>query len=222
MNGIHDLGGMHGIGAVDIQPDEPTFAADWERRAFGCNMLFVISGIYSIDESRHAMEKFPPAHYLETSYYEHWLQSYEALLIEKGLLTQAEIEAGTADPATIGKDYGTFKAPRDMIAPIVASSMPVLKPDEEAPLFDVGQKVRARNLNPKTHTRLPRYVRGRVGHIVRRVGTIAFSDTRAHGLGDQPQHVYSVRFEGVELWGPDAGPRDAVYIDLYQSYLEPL
>ena len=120
MNGIHDLGGMHGIGAVDIQPDEPTFAADWERRAFGCNMLFVISGIYSIDESRHAMEKFPPAHYLETSYYEHWLESYEALLIEKGLLTQAEIEAGTADPATIGKDYGTFKAPRDMIAALCA------------------------------------------------------------------------------------------------------
>jgi nitrile hydratase subunit beta len=88
------------------------------------------------------------------------------------------------------------------------------------PRFKPGDRVRARNIHPAGHTRLPRYVRGRSGVIERHHGGFVFADTRAHGLGDQPQHLYSVRFEARELWGPEASPRDALYLDLWESYIE--
>ena len=220
MNSIHDLGGMHGMGPVIIRPNEPVFAEDWERRVFGTTLLLVISGLCSIDECRHATERIEPVHYLSSSYYQLWLDSLEKLLIEKGLLTATEVEAGRADVATADVTRETFKVPPDIIPGVIFTSQPVARSNPDPPKFKTGEVVRAQNINPRTHTRLPRYVRGHLGRIMGLNETFSFPDTNAHGLGENPQHVYSVRFEGTELWGPDAGPRDAVYIDLWESYLE--
>jgi nitrile hydratase subunit beta len=86
--------------------------------------------------------------------------------------------------------------------------------------FRPGQRVRARNINPPGHTRLPRYTRGKSGVVHRDHGVFVFPDTNAHFLGENPQHVYSVRFTAQELWGSQALPEDSVYVDLWDAYLE--
>ena len=111
--------------------------------------------------------------------------------------------------------------PKDMVATAIKSGASTRAQVMKAPRFKAGDKVVARNINPPTHTRLPRYIRGKRGVVQHNHGGFAFADTRAHGLGDQPHHVYSVRFEARELWGDDAEPRDAVYIDLWEPYIEP-
>jgi nitrile hydratase subunit beta len=111
--------------------------------------------------------------------------------------------------------------PKDMVAIAIKSGASARAEVATIPRFKAGDVIVARNTNPPTHTRLPRYIRGKRGVVQRNYGGFAFADTRAHGLGDQPHHVYSVRFEARELWGDDAAPRDAVYIDLWEPYIEP-
>lgn len=111
--------------------------------------------------------------------------------------------------------------PKDVIWPAVQAGQSLRTEIDAAPKFRVGDRVTARNINPPTHTRVPRFVRGRQGAIIAHHGAVAFADTRAHGKGDQPQHVYGVRFEGRDLWGPDAGGKDAVHLNMWESYLEP-
>lgn len=224
MNGAHDLGGMHGFGPVDPEPDEPVFHAPWERRVFALNMAMGFHGRWNIDMSRQAREQMPPAEYLATSYYEHWLFGLERLLVEHGFLTAAELEARRGRP-------GAAPAPA---APLAATTLRpadverrlrnrlAARVDQPVPArFHAGQPVRARNLHPVGHTRLPRYVRGRQGVIDRDHGVFVLPDARAAGRGKAPQHVYSVAFSARELWGPDVPPRDRVYVDLWDDYLEP-
>ena len=90
------------------------------------------------------------------------------------------------------------------------------------PSFKVGELIRARNINPSGHTRLPRYVRGKLGEIASDHGIFQFADSLAHGGGKQPQHLYSVKFTAQELWGQIANQQDSLYIDLWEDYLEPL
>lgn len=111
--------------------------------------------------------------------------------------------------------------PLEMVDGLLRAGASSRLPDCIAPRFKAGDAVGARNLNPLGHTRLPRYVRGRRGVVHIDHGVFAFNDTNAHGLGHKPQHVYSVRFEARELWGPQASARDAVYIDLFDDYLDP-
>ncbi len=94
-------------------------------------------------------------------------------------------------------------------------------PDKVAAKFKTGQKVRVRNLNPTGHTRAPRYIRCKTGTIDRDHGVMIFPDTNAAGQGKKPQHCYSVRFEAAEVWGADAPGSDAIYIDLWDDYLDP-
>lgn len=91
MNGVHDLGGLHGFGPVVREPDEPVFHADWERTAFGLLEVLAFEGHFNIDEARHAIERMGPD-YLTTSYYEHWLAGIEKLALEKGLFTRDELD----------------------------------------------------------------------------------------------------------------------------------
>jgi nitrile hydratase len=224
MNGAHDLGGMHGFGPVDREPDEPVFHAPWERRVFALNMAMGFHGRWNIDMSRQAREQMPPAEYLATSYYEHWLFGLERLLVEHGFLTAVELEARRGRPG----------APPAPAAPLAATTLRpadverrqrnrrAARVDQPVPaLYHAGDPVRARNLHPEGHTRLPRYVRGRRGVIDRDHGVFVFPDAHAAGRGKAPQHVYSVAFCARELWGPDAPPRDRVYVDLWDDYLEP-
>jgi hypothetical protein len=99
MNGAHDLGGMHGFGCIDAEPDEPVFQSEWERRCFAITLAAGFLGEWNIDMSRYARERMDPALYLRTSYYEHWLHGLQLLLVERGLVSEEEIQARIAELA---------------------------------------------------------------------------------------------------------------------------
>jgi len=217
MNGVHDMGGMTCFGPIRREENEPNFHSPWERRVFALTML-AIGQVDTVDAFRHAIERMDPAHYLSSSYYEHWLAALETLAAEKGVLTQGELATGTVKDASAG---GGTPLPPEAIPAVVQHGAPASRETgRTTPRFKPGDRVVARNLNPPGHTRLPRYVRGKRGTIDRVHGTFVYPDTNAHGGGEQPQPVYSVRFDAVELWGPTASARDSLYIDLWEDYLE--
>jgi len=166
---------------------------------------------------RPPIESLTAFEYLRMSYYEKWLTSLTVRIVASGLLTRAEIENGhTAEGST-------KSVPALSVADVPAfmRRIPPMRKDDVAPRFQIGQHVRARNINPVTHTRLPRYVRGKAGTIERDRGVATLPDTNVYGLGEKPQHVYSVRFSARELWGDQAAAQDAVYAELWDDYLEP-
>lgn len=218
MNGIHDMGGMHGMGPIEYEQDEPVFHARWEARVLAMNLAAAAWRKWNIDASRHGIERLPPADYLRMSYYEKWFARLQGLLVKAGLVTPAEIESGRADPRV---PKATPPLTADKVSALTAKGGPASRNVPVAPQFRAGQRVRARNLNPTGHTRLPRYVRGKQGTVDRDHGVYVFPDTNAHFLGEKPQHVYSVRFTARELWGDQASPRDSVYVDLWDDYLDP-
>lgn len=222
MNGIHDLGGMHGFGPVVREEHEPAFHEPWEKTVWAMQQATRIERLFNIDEFRHGIERMEPRRYLEASYYEKWLESIAVNLVEKGVLTPEEISARlialqAADgPATRPDDptlVARILAPRTPRHPALVDQAP-------PPRFRVGDEVITRNDHPLGHTRLPRYVRGKRGTVDRLQGIQVFPDTNAHGRGENPQMVYSVRFAGRELWGDSAEPDQVLYIDLWESYLE--
>jgi nitrile hydratase subunit beta len=216
LNGVHDMGGMHGFGPVLAEVDEPVFHEPWERRAFALTLAMARPGGWTIDRSRHARESLPPAQYLASTYYEIWLAALERLLVGHGLVTAEEIEAGrSAVPAA--PVPGILDA--DAVAATLARGSPVLRPASAPARFARGDRVRAQDLNPPGHTRLPRYVRGRPGIVTSIHGAHVFPDTNAHGLGEQPHWLYGVAFAARDLWGPDAGADDTVHLDLWEPYL---
>jgi nitrile hydratase beta subunit len=218
MNGAHDMGGMHGMGPIERERDEPVFHAEWERRAFAVTLAMGFHGRWTLDRSRYERENRHPLDYLSSSYYELWLKALESLLLEHGFLRADEIEAGRAlapPPPT-----GTPADPATVAAALRRGATARL-PDEVPPRFKCGDVVRVRDMTTTGHTRAPRYCRGRSGVIERDHGVFSFPDTLAAGLGKKPQHLYNVRFDATSLWGDAASPRDSVRIDLWDDYLEP-
>ena len=217
MNGIHDMGGMHGMGPIQNEKNEPVFHARWEARTLALVRAVGATGKLRGSGSRPAIESIPAAGYLRMSYYERFLGALIERMVASGLVTRAEVESGK--PAR-----GSSKA----VPALTAAEAPAL-PFRAAPAstlaavvprFQLGQRVRARNMHPPGH--MPRYARGRMGTIERDQGVYAFPDTNVYSLGEKPQHVYSVRFTARELWGDQAKPQDAVYIDMWDDYLEPI
>lgn len=219
MNGPHDLGGQMGFGPVAPEKDEPYFHAEWEKRALGVTLSCGAFGAWNIDESRHARENIPPADYLAASYYEVWIRALEVLLTRHGFVADGEIEAGHkqsegASPKRVLK--------ADMVAGVLAKGGPCDRPVETLPRFAVGDRVRTKNFNPTGHTRLPRYARAKSGVVEAVQGSFVFPDDNAHGNGENPQWVYTVVFDGSEIWGEGADPSLSVSIDAWESYLEPV
>ena len=225
MNGIHDLGGMHGFGPVVPEPEEPVFHHEWERRAFALTLAAGFLGRWNLDMSRFAREQMPPAEYLATSYYEHWLWGLEHLLVQTGLLTREQVEAvrrGERPRRDGGASGAEVRVLRAADVPRALRNRRAARLDDgPPPRFKPGDPVVTRNMHPVGHTRLPRYARGRRGVVERDHGVFIFPDAHAAGLGKRAEHCYSVRFEARELWGEDASPRDAVYVDLFEPYLLP-
>ena len=217
MNGAHDLGGMHGMGSVEIEKNEPVFHAPWERRVFAMNIAAGYAVRWNIDMGRHAREQMPPAEYLATGYYEHWLFGLEKLLVDLGAVTSAELATGRAQAKAGG---ASVLRPSDVPA-FVGNRRGARLDDEVLPKFKAGDRVLTHNDHPLGHTRLPRYARGKRGVIERDHGVFVFADTNAMRRDKKPQHCYSVRFAAQELWGSQASPRDSVYIDLWDDHLEP-
>jgi nitrile hydratase len=221
MNGGHDLGGMHGLGPVDAEPEraEPVFHAEWERRVFALVRATSALGRWTGDMSRHARERQHPADYLRHSYYENWLAGLLKLLVEKGLLTPAELATGkAAGPADEAVRRCVLK-PGD-VPSIVTNGVPATMATDAAPRFGIGARVRALNRHPPGHTREPRYVRGRAGVIHAHHGTHVLPDLSAEGVR-VGRHLYTVRFDAAELWGDSADRNSTVYVDLWEDYLEP-
>ncbi len=216
MNGVHDMGGLTCFGPILREENEPVFHAPWEKRVFALGLSGSVWNCF--DEGRHGLERMDPAHYLASPYYEHWLASLEMIAVERGLITPEELATGVAQ--STGEGARTPLSPDEAMA-VVRQGTPFNRDSGRlTPRFKVGDHVIARNIHPSGHTRLPRYVRGRRGIITRVHGTFVYPDTIAHGQGEQPQPLYSVRFDARELWGPTAPARDSLHIDLWEDYLE--
>jgi len=218
MNGVHDMGGMQDMGPVQAEKNEPVFHEPWEGRVFALNQALGAWRKWNIDASRHQRELIPPAEYLRMSYYEKWLTALMELLVNRELVTRAELESGRPEA---GSPKATPPVTAETVPALLAQGKPVRRDVPVAARFKAGQHVRARNINPTGHTRLPRYARGKAGTVERDHGVFVFPDTNAHFLGEKPQHLYSVRFAARELWGKEASARDAVYVNLWDDHLEP-
>src|SRR4051812_2234020 len=218
MNGAQDLGGMMGFGRIDREVDEPWFHADWERRALGLTLAMGATGQWTIDMSRAARESLHPADYLSSSYYEIWTKGLEKLVLRQGLVGEDELRAGQAlaPPAPVQQ---VLRA--ESVAPALAQGGPADRPAQHPARFAAGDEVVTRIMHPLGHTRLPRYARGKRGFVERVHGVFVFPDSNAHGQGESPQWLYTVRFSGPELWGEEADPSLVVSIDAWESYLEP-
>jgi len=216
MNGIHDMGGMQDMGPIKVETNEPVFHATWEGRVYAMSAAVTATRRLRLG-LRPPIENLLAAEYLRMSYYELWLTSLTERLVASDLVTRAELESGRAAPGSTKAALAV--SPADAVAAIFR--VPAMRIEAIVPRFQAGQPVRARNINPVTHTRLPRYARGKAGTIHRDHGVFAFMDTSAYGRNDKPQHLYSVRFSARELWGEEAASQDSVYVDLYDDHLEP-
>ncbi len=221
MNGVHDMGGQQGFGPVLFEEVEALFHADWESRAMAMTVALGASGQWNIDLSRSARESLPPAVYLSSSYYEIWIRGLEKLLLERSMVTQAELETGQLiePPIKVNKVLT-----RNTVDAALKAGSPTERPIDQPALFKVGQRVRALNMHPQGHTRLPRYVRGHVGTIVSLHGGHVFPDL--HTLHALPpfnvavEWLYTVVFDGPTLWGAGSDPTVEVTVDAWESYLE--
>lgn len=240
MNGVHDMGGMHGFGSVDTDATR-SFHADWERRVLGIDKLLQYQSVYGLDEKRAEIERIAPARYLSSGYYERWLLAIARLLEKEGLLAEDELERHVGDDidGSIPDDDADTEADATVVGD-AESGFDLVDPGADLldlaregfespssydrpggdPAFDVGDAVTVRNIHPEHHTRCPRYVRRASGEIASVRGMHVFPDANARGI-ERAEPLYSVRFETTELWGTD-NRSDAVYVDLWEPYLEPI
>jgi nitrile hydratase len=218
MNGGQDLGGTQGHGPVTPEPNEPVFHADWEKRAFALTLAMARPAGWNIDMSRFARENRDPAEYLSMSYYQLWFAGLETMLKERDLVSDDEIVVGHALQPP--KPVKQVLSPDDVLK-VLHRGGPTERDTNTKPVFKPSDKVRARIIDPPTHTRLPRYVRGHKGTIERVIGCHVFPDSNAMGAGENPQWLYTVRFDGRELWGAGGDPTVTVSVDAWEPYLEP-
>jgi len=218
MNGVHDMGGMDGFGKVEPEPNEPVFHEPWEGRVMAMNRAMGAVGVWNIDVGRFSREMLPAHVYLASSYYRKWFLGLEQMLLERGLIDADEVAAGHA--LRPGKPLKRGKFDVAAVERVMTRGS-FSRPAPAQARFKPGDRVRAKNIHPVSHTRLPRYVRGHVGVVERLHGSHVFPDTVVAGQGESPQWLYTVCFDSRELWGPDADPTVTVSIDAFEPYLDP-
>jgi nitrile hydratase len=217
MNGVHDMGGMHGFGKVEPEPDEPVFHAPWEGRVLAMNRAMGSLGLWNIDIGRFSREQLPPEVYLGSSYYRKWALGLEHLVVRYRLVGADELAAGRAlhPPAPVKRTLTAADAPS------LLSRGSFERPAAAPARFAVGDHVRMKNMHPAGHTRLPRYVRGHAGVIECVRGCHVFPDAVAAGRGEEPHWLYTVVFDGRELWGEGSDPTVQVSVEAWEPYLDP-
>ena len=218
MDGIHDLGGMEGFGPIPIEEDEPVFHADWEARVMALRILMSFWRKWNLDAGRHSLENLPPADYLRFTYYEKWLASLVNLMVGADLVAAEEVAAGHAAP---GAEKSTPPVDAEALNQFLPRGRPSSRVIEAEPRFGVGDRVRTAEHMHSGHHRLPRYARGRTGEIILHHGAHVLPDTHATLAGEDPQHLYTVKFAARDLWGDEAAARDTVTVDLWEGYLVP-
>lgn len=221
MDGIHDLGGRQGFGAVDPEIDEPVFHGRWEALVFTLTRTARAAGaLQNTDQFRFAVERIDPIAYLTQGYYGRWLGGLESLLIEAGVLST---DAITSRLVALGGDPADRIAARPDPArkPFAApAESGARRPLTNPPRFEVGETVRTTSIPFAGHTRLPAYARGRLGRVVAWHDGWVYPDSNAEGRGEQPQHLYTVAFNGTELWGSSGDAGVLLHLDLFEPYLE--
>ena len=217
MDGVHDMGGMDGFGKVEPEPSEPVFHHRWEGRVVAISRAMSALRSWTIDTSRFAIESLSPVVYLTTPYYERMFLRNQNLLIERGFVDADEIAAGRLLRPGKSLTHGRFTL-ADVEDAVRRGSYG--RPAPAPARFKVGDRVRAKNIHPTTHTRLPRYARGHVGVVEGQRGAYVFPDSVTTGKGEDPQWLYTVRFDAQELWGADADPKLKVSIEAFEPYLE--
>ncbi len=223
MNGIHDMGGMHGFGPIELEENEPVFHEPWEGRVRA--MRSTLPEVSSPYGGRFLIESIPPDLYLKSSYFERWLLAFEDALLRKGVVTAEELDEKTR----YYRENPDAEVPREVDPELSKSAVETLytiRPTIEhdgsgiVPRFGVGNSVKVGNINISGHTRLPRYVRGKVGTVAKVYNAQGIQD-HVPKSEQGPQPVYSVRFDGRELWGDEAESNHLLYMDMWESYLEP-
>jgi nitrile hydratase len=217
MNSLHDLGGLHGFGPIPYEADEPVFHEPWEGRVFGMSLSLSGDDGPNLDAARHRGERLDPVAYFKNGYYGRWLAAMELMLHEEALLRPNEL-----DDRLSGKTSAPGGKPP---APPARSGGPLrgldfIRKIDTPPQFSLGQVIRTRNHQPPGHCRLPAYARCKRGQVIRVHDAMVFADTNAHNLGENPQYVYTIAFDGAELWGEVAESHTVVNLDLFESYLE--
>ena len=210
---------MHGFGLLPLEDNEPVFHAEWEARI--CGTLLSSLGLFgvSLDNVRSRMEHMPPGQHLKSGYYDKWLYALEQLTVEKGICSQADLDAlARGEDVALEKDMDPI--PTEGILGFIATGASAERQIDTTAKFAVGDRVRAKNINPEGHTRLPRYVRGHMGVITGDHGGQIYPEVSARLEGDGPERLYTVQFTARELWGEDANPNDTLCIDLWEPYLE--
>lgn len=217
MDGVHDMGGMHGFGAVVPGHDEPLSRTSWRSRIFGIELSYTQPGGFNLDWMRHVLECMPPAAYLSSDYFDRWYWREATILVNAGWASIDELTTGEAadHPADAGDPM-----PPEAVPALLEQGVDSRRPDAGTPAFQPGNRVRARCHSPLGATRLPRYVRGHVGIIEALRGWHLLPDANAHGE-ERAEPLYCVRFLAGNLWDDAASPRDLVFADLWESYLEP-
>lgn len=225
MNGVHDLGGTDGLGPVVVEENEPVWRAEWEKAGFGMFPFPFAAGWFNVDMFRYGIEQMHPAHYLLSPYYEHWAHTAEHYGILAGAIDPEELEKRTQHFLENPNEPLPDTKNPDLVAFAEAAVKGGVSPrrDSDAPAtFKVGDRVRIRDDSPKGHTRRARYVRGKTGTVELHHGTFVYPDSVGNGGPDDPQHVYTIRFDGKDLWGADyAEENTVVYFDAWEPYLEP-
>jgi nitrile hydratase subunit beta len=208
---------MMGFGPIVPEADEQMFHHEWERRAHAVTLAAGACGLWNLDIGRHARESLPPAAYLSKSYYDIWISAVQKLALRTGMVDEAELRSGKAITAARPVPGKWLAAD---VAKVLAKGTPYVRPAPAPALFASGDVVRTKVMNPTTHTRLPRYARGKNGVVEAVRGCFVFPDSNAHGGGEDPRWLYTVRFTARELWGADADPSLEVSIDAFEPYLE--
>lgn len=217
-----DLGGQRGHGRVQPEPEGELWHAPWEPRALAVTLAAGATGEWNIDMSRATRETLPE--YARLSYYEIWIAALEKLLVERGLLARAELVRGRALDDPPPRPPAQVLRAGDVAAALARGSPTERPPAATPPRFRLGERVRAKAVVVPHHTRLPGYVRGKVGVVESLRGCHVFADAHALGLGEQPTWLYSVVFDGVALWGTaEPGAQQVrVSVDAWEPYLEPV
>jgi nitrile hydratase subunit beta len=216
MDGVHDLGGREGFGPIVGKADDKVIHADWEIRAFAIKQSSAAGQRWTIDWFRHCRELTGPVDYLTRPYYDQWLTTVVAQLVDEGYLTLDEIKRGaSAFTPTPGLPPQTAEAARAAVRNPRSFAVSLNKP----PRFALGERVRCRLDGGSGHTRLPGYVRGRAGAVHAHHGGHVLADASARGE-KRGEHLYTVSFASPDLWPEAKGRADRVFVDLWESYLE--
>lgn len=223
MDGVHDLGGRQGLGAIRPEPDEPVFHSGWERSVLTMFPAMAMAGAFNLDQFRSGMEQIHAAEYLTSRYYEHWMHAMVHYGVQAGIFDPADLEARTQHYLEHPGE-GAPKAAKpeqvEILQQLIASGDEYRREIDAPPVYAVGDSVRVRLDASTTHTRRAGYVRGHVGEVVAAHGAYVYPDANAVGEGENPQHLYTLRFTAAELWGDEPGSANTVvYIDLWEPYL---